>query len=79
MNIKTLNGMDTKTPNREITNGKITNGKIMIGLEIKPATGNSLRGSRLRTNKITSGNGDSADSFKVSSTDIGKCRARQGR
>ena len=79
MNIKTLNGMGTKTPNREITNGKITKGEIMIGLKIKPATGNSLRGSRLRTNKITNGTGDSADFFKVSSTDIGKCRAHDGR
>ena len=30
-NIKTLDGMDTKTLNGEITNGKITTGKIMIG------------------------------------------------
>ena len=29
--LKTLNGMNTKTPNGEITNGKITNGKITNG------------------------------------------------
>ena len=61
MNIKTLNGVDIKTPS-----GEITNGKIMVGLKIQPAAGNSLRGSRLRTNKITNGkigNGDFADMF----------------
>ena len=33
-NIKTLDGMDTKTFNGKITNDKITNDKIMIGLKI---------------------------------------------
>ena len=30
---KTLNGVNTKTPNGEITNGKITNGEITNGVK----------------------------------------------
>ena len=53
MNIKTLNGVDTKTPN----------GKIMIGVVFQLAAGNCCA---TPTNKITKGkigNCESADFF----------------
>ena len=67
MNIKTLNGVDTKTLHSEVTSGKITDGKVMFGLMIQPAAGNCLQRSHLKTNKITSvmtENGDSTLFFR---------------
>ena len=61
VNIKTLNGVDTKTPNDGITNGK-----VMIGVVFLLVAGYCFA---TPTNKITNvklGNGESADLFSKS-------------